>query len=141
MSELIKLPTAGLVILKDNTLLLAYSKNKQAWYLPGGKVDLGEDAKTALLRESLEELNLTLAAERLSDLFHVSAPAYGEAKNVVMEQDCFLYDLQNDAISANEEIEAIRYFSLADYEREAIQVPGVLIVYALLAQRGLIHTQ
>ena len=85
MSELIKLPTAGLVILKDNTLLLAYSKNKQAWYLPGGKVDLGEDAKTALLRESLEELNLTLAAERLSDLFHVSAPAYGEAKNVVME--------------------------------------------------------
>lgn len=38
----ILLPTAGLIVIKDNKLLLAYSNNKKAWYLPGGKIDLGE---------------------------------------------------------------------------------------------------
>lgn len=31
--------TAGLVVTKNNQLLLAYSNNKNAWYLPEGKVD------------------------------------------------------------------------------------------------------
>jgi len=38
MSDM-KLPTAGLIALKGDKLLLAYSNNKKAWYLPGGKID------------------------------------------------------------------------------------------------------
>ncbi|WP_236263836.1 NUDIX domain-containing protein [Dysgonomonas sp. Marseille-P4677] len=34
--------TAGLLIIKENKLLLAYSNNKKAWYLPGGKIEAGE---------------------------------------------------------------------------------------------------
>jgi len=34
--------TAGLIVIKDKQLLLAFSNNKQAFYLPGGKADPGE---------------------------------------------------------------------------------------------------
>jgi hypothetical protein len=32
-----QLQTAGLVVIKNRKLLLAFSKNKQAFYLPGAK--------------------------------------------------------------------------------------------------------
>jgi len=44
--------TAGLVVVKDRKLLLAFSNNKKAFYLPGGKTDEGETTREALLRES-----------------------------------------------------------------------------------------
>lgn len=53
-----KLATAGLIVVKDNKLLLAFSNNKKAWYLPGGKIDAGETSVQALQREIKEELNL-----------------------------------------------------------------------------------
>lgn len=53
-----KLLTAGLVVVQDNKLLLTYSNNKKAWYLPGGKIDQGETAREALIREIREELNI-----------------------------------------------------------------------------------
>lgn len=136
MTQYIALPTAGLIVVHEDKLLLAYSKNKQAWYLPGGKIDSGETSQAAIQREIHEELDLILNEARLSYLCHISAPAYGKAKNIMMEQDCFLYDLQQDKISANHEIDAIAYFSLAKYQTEAIQVPGVLMVYAFLQQHG-----
>jgi len=34
----IYMQTAGLVVIKNRKLLLAFSNNKQAYYLPGGKV-------------------------------------------------------------------------------------------------------
>ena len=83
------LPTAGLIIVRHQALLLAYSNNKQAWYLPGGKIDAGETAKQALLREIREELALDLDAEQLHFYTHISAPAYGETPAVMMAQDCF----------------------------------------------------
>src|SRR5204863_278305 len=33
------LPCAGLIYIEDKKLLLAFSKNKQCFYLPGGKLD------------------------------------------------------------------------------------------------------
>ena len=59
------LPTAGLGVVKGDKLLLAYSKNKKAWYLPGGKIDDGESSLETLQREIFEELNIVLNAERL----------------------------------------------------------------------------
>ncbi|HFK5529114.1 TPA: NUDIX domain-containing protein [Elizabethkingia anophelis] len=131
-----QLHTAGLITLKDKKLLLAFSKNKQAWYLPGGKIDAGESSEEALIREIHEELNLTLKAEELNFFAHISAPAYGE-DNLLMEQDCFLVHL-NKTIHPSAEIEAVKYFSLEEYKKENIQVIGVLMAFAELKKRQLI---
>ena len=49
---------AGLIVLKNRKLLLAFSNNKKAFYLPGGKVDANETSLQALQREIKEELNI-----------------------------------------------------------------------------------
>jgi len=87
----IALPTAGLIVIENNKLLLSYSRNKKAWYLPGGKIDAGETSVEAIQREIQEELNIKLDPSLLKLYCHITAPAYGENTNIIMEQDCYLY--------------------------------------------------
>ncbi len=128
-----KLFTAGLVVIQDRKLLLAFSKRKQAFYLPGGKLDQGEHAVSAIIREIKEELLIDISREELEFYCHISAPAYGEVPSVCMEQDCFLYSLKSIPV-VNAEIEAIRFFSFAAFKKEAVQVPGVLLLFEQLVK-------
>lgn len=123
--------TSGLLVIRDNKLLLAYSNNKKAWYLPGGKVDAGETSVQALQREIQEELNLTLDITALQYYCHITAPAFGEQNNIIMEQDCYLYELQQDITPGNE-IGGIQYFDYHTYLLEPAQVVGVLEVFKKL---------
>lgn len=134
----ITLATAGLVVVKNNKLLLAYSRNKEAWYLPGGKVDEGETAQEALIREIVEELNIVLDINRLNYYCHTTAPAFGEAQNVVMEQECFIYTLLEE-VEPSHEIAAVKYFDLKTYKLEPQQVPGVLHIFSELKKDGLLQ--
>lgn len=128
----IKLATAGLVVWHQNRLLLAFSKHKLAWYLPGGKVDEGETALAALCRECWEELGCRLKPNDVQYYRHISAPAYGEPKHTVMEQECFMANWQGDLPQPQAEIGAVRYFSWAEYGQLAVQVPGVVQLYGHL---------
>lgn len=130
--------TAGLVVTKKNQLLLAYSRNKNAWYLPGGKIDKGETSKEALVREIREELSIELQLDRIGSYKLVSAPAYGEDSDLIMKQDTFLYDLTEE-IEPSHEITAVKYFDLETYKKEPAQVPGVLKVFKLLKEDGIIQ--
>ncbi len=87
MNQTISLHTVGLLHIHNRKLLLAFSNNKQCYYLPGGKVDAGETAVSALLREIAEELNVQLAENNLHYYTHISAPAFGETNGTIMEQD------------------------------------------------------
>ena len=133
-----KLFTAGLVIVKQEKLLLAFSSNKQAWYLPGGKIDNNETAIEALIREVKEELNIELEKSRLKFYTHISAQAFGETTGVIMEQDCFLYELK-ETPRPSAEIKAIRYFNCNDYPVEKKQVPGVIMILEKLKADRLIN--
>src|ERR1041384_6034295 len=97
-----QLPTAGLIIIQNRKLLLAFSKNKQCFYLPGGKIDEGETATEALCREISEELNLHLDQPDLKYYTHISAPAYGELNGIIMEQDCFLLNKPVEPVASAE---------------------------------------
>ena len=127
---------AGLIVVKDRKLLLAFSKNKGAWYLPGGKTDPGETALAGLQREIREELNLDLPADSLRWYYHITAPAFGEHQ-LEMRQDCFLHELQQTP-RPSAEIGAIRYFDLAEYLKEEHQVAGVLMAFRKLQEDGLV---
>lgn len=131
------LPTSGLIAVKNNKLLLAYSKNKEAWYLPGGKIDDGEDSIESLQREIFEELNVELDPEALTFYCHISAHAYREEKNVTMEQDCYIYEL-NEEIKPGNEIAAVKFFNFESYKSEPVQVVGVLEVFEKLKKDRLI---
>jgi len=122
-----QLPTAGLLIIQNRKLLLAFSKNKQCFYLPGGKIDTGETAAGAVCREVAEELNIDLDEKDLKFYTHISAPAYGEENGTIMEQDCFMTNKEVNPVAAAE-IGALNYFSLKEYLAEPNKAPGAVMV-------------
>lgn len=132
-----QLPTAGLLVIQDRKLLLAFSKNKQCFYLPGGKIGSGETARSALCREINEELAISLEESDLEYYTHISAPAWGEKPGTVMEQDCF-FITKTARPEASAEIGELRYFSLEDYSRQTSVAPGVVMVMERLRLDGLI---
>ncbi|MHA4809862.1 NUDIX hydrolase [Flavitalea flava] len=138
MTTIHTLATAGLVVIKDRKLLLAFSLNKQAFYLPGGKVDAGETSQSAVIRETREEMNVDLDPAHLRFYSHITAPAFGERPELIMEQDCFLYDLQQTPHPSSE-IGALNYFDTESYRKEPQQVPGVVLLMEQLKQDGLIR--
>ena len=137
MAILESLSTAGLIVIKNRKLLLAFSKNKNAWYLPGGKTDPGETSRDALVREINEELNIVVDADDLRYYIHISVQAFGEKVNTIMEQDCFF--LRRSIIpQPSAEIGELKFFSLDDYLSEINRAPGAVMILELLQSDGLI---
>jgi 8-oxo-dGTP pyrophosphatase MutT (NUDIX family) len=130
-----QLPTAGLLVIQNRKLLLAFSKNKKCFYLPGGKIDEGETAVTALCREIAEELNINLDEDELKYYTHISAPAYGEQEGIIMEQDCFLVNKPVKPVAASE-IGELRYFSLEEYLDQTSKAPGAVMLLKQLRSDG-----
>lgn len=129
--------TAGLLLIRDRKLLLAFSRNKQCYYLPGGKLDGTETSAEALCREIAEELDMQLQPSDLTFYTHISAPAFGESNGMIMEQDCFLVRSAQDP-RASAEIAELKYFSLADYLQEPQQAPGAIQILQQLTADQLI---
>ena len=132
-----QLPVAGLLAIKNRRLLLAYSKNKHCFYLPGGKIDINETAAQALCREIEEELNVSLQETDLRYYTHITAPAYGELNGTIMEQDCFFVNKTVEPI-ASAEIGDLRYFTLKEYLAQPQTAPGAVRILQILKEDNLI---
>jgi 8-oxo-dGTP pyrophosphatase MutT (NUDIX family) len=130
-----QLHTAGLLVIQNRKLLLAFSTNKQCFYLPGGKVDDGETAEEALCREIDEELNTVISAADLTFYTHITAPAYGETAGVLMEQDCYFINSAVQPVAAAE-IGALHYFTLAEYLQQPVTAPGAVMILEQLKKDG-----
>lgn len=61
-----KMIVVKVIIQSDKgNILLAKPDYKKSWQLPGGGVDNGESPEDAVIRETLEELNLVIAKDNL----------------------------------------------------------------------------
>ena len=132
------LPCAGLIYSEERKLLLAFSNNKQCFYLPGGKVSDNESPATGLCREVFEEMKVIIKEEELQFYTHITAPAYGETPGTVMEQDCFLLQRRIEP-AASAEITGLKYFSLEEYKMGPNQAPGAIMILEQLKATGYIN--
>ena len=56
----------GAIIISDNNLLMVKNENYSHYYSVGGRVNFGETAENAVLREAYEETHINFEIERLA---------------------------------------------------------------------------
>ncbi|TXG92036.1 NUDIX domain-containing protein [Rhodococcus rhodnii] len=127
--------TSALAFVRDRRLLQARSHGKPAFYMAGGKIDPGESAEEALVREIREELDAGVVAPVLLDVFE--APAYGHAPGTSLHMTCFTGDLDREPLPTSE-IAEIAYFTFGEYAALAERAPGSLLVFGRLHALGVI---
>lgn len=103
---------AALLLDGEGRALLVRKKGTQAFMQPGGKIEAGESALEAIVRELAEELTLVVAPEEFGYLGRFGAPAANEPGWLV---DCEVFTLTTDApVAAAAEIAEVRWFDPAD---------------------------
>ena len=125
----------ALIEIRDKKLLVTLSKGKDAWYMPGGKRELGETDHAALCREIKEELGVILNPAQLTYYGTFEAQAHGKPAGTRARLTCYTgpYGGEPQALS---EIAEIAYFSYD--QRHRVGPSGQLIMDDLKA-KGLIE--
>jgi 8-oxo-dGTP pyrophosphatase MutT (NUDIX family) len=114
--------TAALVSVIDYKILLVRVRDNTIWYFPGGKIDLGESAEEAVLREVKEELNIALQNKDISYLGETVTDNHDRTDTVSIQ--CFAAFI-NQEVEPCAEISEIKWFDLNDKE---FMSPGVVEV-------------
>jgi len=66
------------IYVKDKKILTTRSKNKDTYYIPGGKREPGESDEAALIREIQEELSVDIIPETITYVNTFEAQAHGK---------------------------------------------------------------
>ncbi|KGT85981.1 NUDIX hydrolase [Erwinia typographi] len=94
-------------------LLLVRKRGTDYFMQPGGKIESGEDAKSALIRELREELNLELLPEELKPLGEFTEIAANEPGHLV-HANMFSTERRIQEVQPAAEIEEILWLSPSD---------------------------
>lgn len=126
----------GWVHISDRKLLGVRSKDKDAFYLPGGKRERGESDGEAIAREVREEIGLTLISASLKPFSTIQAAAHGHGPHDQVVLICYESDFSGE-IQADAEIAEIAWLGYGDRHRCA---PATAIVLEQLHQQGRIDS-
>jgi 8-oxo-dGTP pyrophosphatase MutT (NUDIX family) len=106
---------AGGVVIRNNKLLFIFRNGK--WDLPKGKIDEGESAKEAAIREVEEECGISghRINKQLSSTFHIYKSPYKESKGKWIFKETFWYEMtysaqENGTPQLDEGITEVRWF-------------------------------
>jgi 8-oxo-dGTP pyrophosphatase MutT (NUDIX family) len=102
---------AAVLVGPDGRTLVVRKRGSEIFMQPGGKIDSGENALAALVRELHEELALVIAPEDCHPLGLFRAPAANEP-DAMVEADAFVISLAppaSPALSAQAEIAECRW--------------------------------
>lgn len=133
-SPLIEVVT--LLHILEGRLLMARSRGRNGFYLPGGKIDAGETAIEALHREIREELSAEIVEGSLVPFGHYVEQAFGQPEGVMVSARAFVGSLNRAPIASNE-IDELRYFTAEEYGREIHRAATSEAVIRDLRNRGM----
>ena len=100
------------VITNENKIFATqrgYGEFKDGWEFPGGKIEAGETAQEALVREIKEELDANIAVGELIDTIEFDYPAFH------LSMDCFFCELIGGSLELREH-EAARWLSKSELD-------------------------
>lgn len=117
------LSSVGWVHVRDGSLLGVRTRDRDRYYLPGGKFEAGETAEAALIREVEEELGVRLS--NLRPAFTVTAPAHGLPTPTQLTMHCFWAEPTGELRPARE-IAELAWLTMPDDARAAPAVGEVL---------------
>ncbi|MDG2449740.1 MAG: TIGR00730 family Rossman fold protein [Saprospiraceae bacterium] len=106
----------ALIEIQKGRILTTLSKGKSSYYIPGGKRDIGETDKEALIREVKEELTVELNPSSIKYTGTYRAQADGKQDGVMVKMTCYSADYQGD-LKADNEIAEIRWMTYADRDK------------------------
>ncbi|AGH81645.1 NUDIX hydrolase [Psychromonas sp. CNPT3] len=102
--------------IQDGKLLIARSKNKKLFYIPGGKREEGESDEQALIREIKEEISVDLIPSTIKYAATFKAQADGKESEIMVKITCYYADFQG-SLSPDAEIEEIDFIGYQDKSR------------------------
>jgi mutator protein MutT len=98
------------IIIKDRKLLVEKSVGKEFFIHLGGKIEPGETAKQALVRELKEEVSIDVSQDDLELFDQNSAPA-ANSPEVNVHMDVFLVKRWSGEIIPDNEVEELRWIT------------------------------
>lgn len=122
------------ICIHEQKLLCVRTHGKDAFYLPGGKRELGESDEQTLMREVAEELNVQLQSETIAWFQTYEADAHGYGVGTQVRMPCYQADYKG-TFQPSAEIAEMAWFGSGERDRCA---PVNRIVIADLVQRGLV---
>ncbi|WP_029088127.1 NUDIX hydrolase [Brevibacterium album] len=141
MSQNRTIAVAALVIMAGENLLTVRKHGTTSFILPGGKLEAGETAAEAVVREVSEELGLSVSGDEIGLLGRFTAGAANEPDHVV-ESSVFVFsDLRQDfdpaALIGEAEIAELAWMPLRELpedtpERQVAPLTRDHVVPALL---------
>ncbi len=103
----------ALLCVRDRRVLLARSRGRSAWYLPGGKREPDESDEAALAREIREELAVELVPGSLIHAAEFTARADGHGDGTLVRSHGWFARLDGEP-TPSAEIEEIAWVSHRD---------------------------
>ncbi|MCR6487262.1 NUDIX domain-containing protein [Amycolatopsis sp. OK19-0408] len=103
----------------DGRVLVARSRGKDKFYLPGGKREPGEADVETLVREVREELAVEILPSTAKPAGTFEGQAHGHAEGTVVRTTAYMADFAGTP-SASSEIEEIAWLTYADRPRVSL---------------------
>lgn len=100
------------IIIRDRKVLVGRSAGKVYFIHPGGKIEAGETAVQALIRELKEELQITVLPEDV-ELFDTNSAPAANSPEVDVHMQVFLVKKWQGEIVPDNEVEELRWLTSA----------------------------